>query len=493
MHESVDKRAGDSGVFLKVPAEMMQVLSAAQVWHYRILPKELQGSTLYIYADESRFDSSTEEELEMVLGQSIKAECVETSLIEEALQRYFPTTQVSDAKQSRGSSAITSKPDTEGEAFLMQLIREAKSLRSSDIHIESYQQRARIRIRIDGMLVERYQLEKHEYPALINQIKIMSNLDIAEKRLPQDGRIFYHQGEDRFDIRVSVLPTLHGEKVVMRILSQDATRIDIQVLGFEPQDLRRYLEGIRRPTGMMLISGPTGSGKTTTLYATLKLLNKESRNILTIEDPIEYTLEGINQVQLKENIGLGFAAALRTFLRQDPDVIMVGEIRDTDTANMAIRAALTGHLVLSTIHTNSAWGTVSRLIDMGVPPFLVANTLHTSVAQRLVRLLCPDCKQKESFEESMYPPGFVTNKHITHHFIPTGCSRCHQTGFKGRKAIYEVIPMDHELATYVKEGKMNADDLLSNKQVKTLAENAFSLFETGQTSLEEIYPLLLNY
>jgi general secretion pathway protein E/type IV pilus assembly protein PilB len=480
--------------FLRLPSELMQWLSADQAWHYRIVPKEVLDGSWVFFSDQQVSGDLLREELEVLLGKSVVLEPTDSQLIENALHSYFPVSGVGEGgnKKSGADAPNALRPDAEGEAFLWQLIREAKGLRSSDIHLESYQERCRVRIRIDGMLVERYVLTKVEYPALVNQIKILSNLDIAEKRLPQDGRIFYHRNEDRFDIRVSVLPTLHGEKIVMRILSQDATRIDIQALGFDQLDLQRYLEGIRRPTGILLISGPTGSGKTTTLYATLKLLNKESRNILTIEDPIEYTLEGINQVQLKENIGLGFPAALRTFLRQDPDVIMVGEIRDVDTANMAVRAALTGHLVLSTIHTNSAWGTVSRLIDMGIPPFLIAGTLHTTVAQRLVRLLCPNCKRKEPFHGSSYPPGFQAPVSVMNQYVPQGCPQCHQTGYKGRRAIYEVIPVDKELAAAIKENRMAVEALLEAKEIKTLASNAFALFERGDTALEEIYPLLIQ-
>jgi len=240
-----------------------------------------------------------------------------------------------------------------------------------------------------------------------------------------------------------------------------------------------------------LISGPTGSGKTTTLYATLKLLNKDTRNILTIEDPIEYTLEGVNQVQLKEGIGLTFSAALRNFLRQDPDIIMLGEIRDAETANMAIRAALTGHLVLSTIHTNSAWGTVSRLIDMGVQPFLIANTLNTSVAQRLVRLLCKDCKVVKEFDESKFPSKFKPYRKVYQHSVANGCDKCFNTGYRGRKAVYEVIPIDEELIEQIKLGNHNIIDLLKVRGIKTLSENAFELFEQGLTSIDEIYSLLI--
>ncbi|RYE51665.1 MAG: type II/IV secretion system protein, partial [Sphingobacteriales bacterium] len=225
---------------------------------------------------------------------------------------------------------------------------------------------------------------------------------------------------------------------------------------------------------------------------TLKLLNKNTRNILTIEDPIEYTLDGINQVQLKENIGLSFSAALKTFLRQDPDVIMVGEIRDPETANMAIRAALTGHLVLSTIHTNSAWGTVSRLVDMGIPAFLVANTLNTSVAQRLVRLLCPECKKPAAFNTSLYPNQFEAPYLVDKHFLSAGCDQCYQTGYKGRKAVYEVIGMDQQLSGLIKTGVHDIQQILSDRGIRTLGQNAFELFASGLTSLDEIYPLLLN-
>src|SRR5690606_16346772 len=285
--------------------------------------------------------------------------------------------------------------------FLERLLLMAKEIGSSDIHFEPYEQRCRVRFRLDGKLKEHFVVSLEEYPVIGNKLKIRAGLDISEKRLPQDGRITVKTDRDEFDIRVSTLPTLYGEKIVLRLISKDANHIDLERLGFTKAELKSYKNGIKRPNGIILISGPTGSGKTTTLYATLKYLNDGETNILTIEDPIEYTLEGINQVQLKENIGLDFASTLRTFLRQDPNIIMMGEIRDVKTANMAIRAALTGHLVLSTIHTNSAWATISRLIDMGVPHFLIANTLNMSVAQRLVRMLCSDCKEERPIDPDL--------------------------------------------------------------------------------------------
>jgi type IV pilus assembly protein PilB len=279
---------------------------------------------------------------------------------------------------------------------------------------------------------------------------------------------------------------------VLRLLSKDATNIDIDYLGMNQNQINDYIEGIKKPHGIILISGPTGSGKTTTLYATLKILNKEHSNIVTIEDPIEYTLEGINQVQLKESIGLTFASALRTFLRQDPDVIMLGEIRDGETAKMAVRAALTGHLVLSTIHTNSAIGTIFRLIDMGVPPFLVASTLNLSVAQRLVRMLCPKCKSEQGFDSKLYPRNYNPSKKISKHSVPVGCSDCYYTGYKGRKAVYEIMPINYELAEKIKLNGIDENKVGEVSEFLSLSQSAFNLFEQGYTSIDEIYSILIG-
>jgi len=432
-----------------LPTELQQLLTTEQAWHYTVIPKEVNGNSICLYVDESASPNGIADELELLLGKTI--------ILED---------------------------------FLPSLIAEAKQLGSSDIHIETFEERARVRIRIDGLLVERYAISKSDYPALVNKIKIRANLDIAEKRLPQDGRIFFQQENMKFDIRVSVLPTLHGEKVVLRLLSNDATSIDIRTLGFTDVQLEDYLDGVKRPHGILLISGPTGSGKTTTLYATLKLLNKETTNILTVEDPIEYTLEGINQVQLKESIGLTFAGTLRTFLRQDPDIIMLGEIRDAETAQMAVRAALTGHLVLSTIHTNSAWGTVSRLVDMGVPPFLIANTLNTSVAQRLVRLLCPHCRKEKELARSAFPRHFKLPRPIEKISVPGGCEQCYYTGYRGRKAIYEVVPIDSELSECIKLMNDFPAEIYKQRNIHTLSESAFRLLENGETSVDEIYSIL---
>lgn len=473
---------------MNIETSVKKLITPELAWRYRVAYLKLQNGTLYLHAGRNTDPAQIKqfsEELSLITGHSIEFELLEEDMLLQLMEQQYAKRDNADERLQH--NYYEGNPDE----FLDDLISEAKLLKSSDIHIETYEVDCRVRIRVDGLLVLRYLIEKKLYPSLINKIKIAANLDIAEKRLPQDGRIFFKKGVDKFDIRVSIIPGLYGEKVVLRLLSNDATDIKLENLGFSENDLYNYLEGLKKPYGIILISGPTGSGKTTTLYATLKRLNLSTKNILTIEDPIEYTLQGINQVQVRDNIGLSFAKALRTFLRQDPDIIMLGEIRDAETANMAIRAALTGHLVLSTIHTNSAWGTVSRLTDMGIPSFLIANTLNTSVAQRLVRLLCPQCKKQIPFDSALFPRKYTPPEPVECHYIPVGCSHCYNTGYSKRKAIYEVLPIDEELADEIKKGSSKVDGLLKEKQIQTLAGNAFMLFKAGQTSIEEVYSMLL--
>jgi len=467
--------------------DLVHLITPQQAWHYRIVPKQISAKNeIVLYITSKNDYPIIADELEMLLGREIILEAIEDEEIHNALLKYYRQNNTNSTSKKIGIENV------KADDFLPFLISEARSLNSSDIHIEIYDEKCRIRIRVDGMLIERYQINKADYPTLINKIKIKANLDISEKRLPQDGRILFLHQDHKFDIRVSILPTLHGEKVVLRLLGNDASNININSLGFGEKELNNYLEGIKKPHGIVLISGPTGSGKTTTLYATLKILNNEKSNIVTIEDPIEYTLDGINQVQLKESIGLNFASALKSFLRQDPDVIMLGEIRDAETAQMAIRAALTGHLVLSTIHTNSAWGTISRLIDMGVPSFLLASTINLTVAQRLLRILCNNCKQETEFSNAKLPFNFKAKKELQTQYIAGGCQECYYTGYKGRKAIYEVIPIDYELAEGIKNNEFTIGEYTKKKQLNSLSDNAFDLFEKGQTSLDEIYPVLIN-
>ncbi len=469
-----------------IPTDIIQVLTPRQAWHYQILPYQMNEAVIRFFAIEQKKNEGIEEELEMLFLRKIELTPWDENEIRTALVKYYRK------QETNGNSILRNALKIDSDDFLEKMIEEAKCLGSSDIHIEPYEEKCRIRLRIDGVLVERFQLPKDQFPALVNKIKIKSNLDIAEKRLPQDGRIFFQGEKQRFDIRVSSLPTLHGEKIVMRLLGGSEKSIDFQLLGFKGENLQSYLQCVQKPNGMVLISGPTGSGKTTTLYATLQLLNQSKRNILTIEDPIEYTMEGINQVQLKEAIGLNFANTMRTFLRQDPDVIMVGEIRDVATADMAIRASLTGHLVLSTIHTNSAWGIVPRLIDMGVPSYLLADTLNGAVAQRLVRILCPYCKSEENFHDHLLPRNFQPIFFPDKHFVPGACEYCHFSGYKGRKAVFEVILIDAELSEAIRNLLPNIHDILDKLEFSSLAENAFTIFKKGETSIQEIYPILAN-
>jgi len=465
--------------------DVKHLLTIEQAWTYRIVPEKQAPEALYLYIDDQQPQATVKTELEIVLGKPVVLMPLPYADIEKSLNVNYPK-----AYQSMNEVAAVQLNIKDGN-FVESLVKEAQSLRSSDIHIEVYDDKCRIRFRVDGQLIERHKINKTEYPTLINKIKISAKCDIAEKRLPQDGRIRYTVGNAKLDIRVSILPTLHGEKVVLRLLGNDASHIDILKLGFTRDELERYQTATQKKHGIILISGPTGSGKTTTLYATLKELNRPEANILTIEDPIEYTLDGVNQVQLNDDIGLTYAETLRTFLRQDPNVVMLGEIRDAATAQMAIRAALTGHLVLSTIHTNSAWGTISRLIDMGVPSYLLANTINLSVAQRLVRMLCPHCKTEAPFDPMELPKAFRYAT-IARQFKPAGCNQCYFTGYKGRKAVYEVINITKELSEYIKEQKASISEYCKLNKISTLASNVVDLFEQGHTSLEEIYPYLIH-
>lgn len=447
---------------IKISADVLQNFTPSQAWEYMLVPYE-SGDKLICFGDKTRDYSEDTLEIEVILGITLIINKIEKNELLKLLNRFY--------KRHNTTKAIN------GQNFLKDLVADAFFEYASDIHFEPSEQKSRIRFRIDGKLIEQYVLDNQRYASIVNQIKILSNLDISEKRLPQDGRIMYKNGEDKFDIRVSSLPTIYGEKMVLRLLTRHIELLDLRNLGFTPKQMNDYVTAVNKPHGLVLISGPTGSGKSTTLYATLRLLNKETNNILTIEDPVEYTLDGINQVQLKEEIGLTFSSALRTFLRQDPDIIMLGEIRDSETAQMAIRSSLTGHLILSTIHTNSAYGSVFRLTDMGIHPFLIANTLILCVSQRLVRILCPHCKKKQSNINGAS-------------YRAIGCELCSYTGYKGRKAIYEIIPVDNEIASAIKNSTTDIRKLMKDREITTLEDSARHILEQGETTLEEILPLL---
>ncbi len=464
----------------EIPVHLKQLITSNQAFHYRIIPVAKEGDELHLKTDVKDIDG-LQKELKIILGCSIVV-IQETT---EHIQSYLTFNY-------RKTTAASSEKLAYEDRFLQKLIATAKDFGSSDIHMEPYEKSCRVRFRLDGKLKEQYTISNTEYPQLVNQIKIQSGLDISQKRLAQDGRITFKEGADEFDIRVSTMPTLYGEKIVLRLLNRDTQEVSLNDLGFTTEELELYREAIKNPQGIVLISGPTGSGKTTTLYATLKELNTETTNILTIEDPIEYTLQGINQVQLREDIEFDFPAALRAFLRQDPDIIMVGEIRDDRTAGMAIKAALTGHLVLSTIHTNSAWATISRLIDMKVPAFLLANTITMSIAQRLVRKLCPHCKTQKKTEAKDFPQGFEIPEDMAEHHIAIGCNQCYHTGYLGRKAIYEILPITKELEIAIRHNELQIDTYIEERNIKTLQHNAIRMVSNGETSVEEVYALLAD-
>lgn len=463
----------------EIPTQLTQLISSEDAYRYRVIPI-LEENEKWVFKSDKEDTKHLIQELSILYGKNIEIK-KESS---HNIQRFLET------NYRKRTKAVTQKSLTYSEDFLLNLIYEAKEIGSSDIHFEIFEKQARVRLRIDGKLMERYVISLEEYPKIINRIKIIASLDISEKRLPQDGRINLTTEQEDFDIRVSSLPTLHGEKLVLRILSKNNVHVLLENLGFSDEELSIYKTAVQKPNGIVLISGPTGSGKTTTLYATLKLLNKKETNILTIEDPIEYTLEGVNQVQLKQNIGLDFASTLRTFLRQDPDIIMVGEIRDVDTANMAIRAALTGHLVLSTIHTNSAWATISRLADMDIAPFLIASTLNVSVAQRLVRKLCNSCKEKTTIKREQFNE-IEGLSNLKNHYVSKGCPNCYQTGYQGRKAVYEIIPITEELVKNIANKEIEINEYLKNNNIATLQTNMIKLVAKGITSIDEVYPFLI--
>jgi type IV pilus assembly protein PilB len=400
----------------------------------------------------------------------------------------FSKADVFDLKESADEAPVV--------RLINMILTDAIRRGASDIHLEPYEKVFRVRFRIDGVLHEIMTPPKRLEAALTSRVKIMATMDIAERRLPQDGRIKlrYHQRE--IDFRVSTLPTIFGEKTVMRILDKEALQLDLGALGFDPWSLEQFTKAINSPYGMILITGPTGSGKTTTLYSAIHTINSPDINIMTAEDPVEYNLKGVNQVQVNDEIGRTFAACLRSFLRQDPDVILVGETRDLETAQIGIRAALTGHLVLSTLHTNDCPSTPARLLDMGIPPFLVSSSLQLILAQRLGRKICKDCKEPyEAREESLAPYGHVPQGLGTVNFYKgKGCQTCNFTGMKGRVAIYEVMPITTELRDLMLRNATTAEirDTACSQGMKTLRQNALQKVVDGVTTVEEVLRVTLG-
>ena len=379
--------------------------------------------------------------------------------------------------------------DSEGDAPVIRLINamiaEAVKVKASDIHIEPYESALSVRLRIDGVLREILSLPARMTPVLTSRVKVMARLDIAEKRIPQDGRISIALGGKRVDVRVSTLPARFGERVVLRILDKDEAQLDLESIGMPADTFRRFKSVLTRPNGIILVTGPTGSGKTTSLYGGLGLLNEPSRNILTVEDPVEYAIDGVGQTQINPKVGMTFATGLRAILRQDPDIVMVGEIRDGETAEIAVQAALTGHLVLSTVHTNSAVGAVTRLRDMGVEPFFLASTIVGVMAQRLVRRLCPSCKVP--YEADKATQSLIGVDEPVTLYQPSECGRCNHTGFEGRIGVFELALVDETMKKLIHEDV--SEQVLNEHAFRgadTLLQSGLRHARAGLTSVEEV-------
>jgi type IV pilus assembly protein PilB len=491
----------------EIDPELIKMVPVEVAKKHQVLPINRAGSTLIVaMSDPSNIYAI--DDLKFLTGYNIEVVVASEVAIDEAVNRYYEKqVSYSDVLGDIGDEEEVGVADSGEQLNVVDLERSAEEApviklcnvillnaikkHASDIHIEPYEKSFRVRYRIDGVLYEEQPLPMRLRNAITSRFKIMSQLDIAERRLPQDGRIKLKIGKDKeMDFRVSVLPTLFGEKIVMRLLDKSNLQLDMTKLGFGEKQLADFMKAIHQPFGMVLVTGPTGSGKTTTLYSALSELNKITENISTAEDPVEYNLAGINQVQMHDDIGLNFAASLRAFLRQDPDIIMVGEIRDFETAEIGVKAALTGHLVLSTLHTNDAPSTVSRLLNMGVEPFLVTASVNLILAQRLARRICGECKgpidpnAQALTDLGMKPEQAQTVKL----FKGKGCRVCSNTGYKGRIALYEVMPFSEPLKELVLQGssttELKAEAI--RQGMKTLRMSGLSRIVEGMTTIEEV-------
>lgn len=463
-------------VLPQIDYKYLNLLSPAQAHKFRVIPLNIREAKVLLAGEQKTHPDL--QILELLLGKKVQIHALDSMELEKLLLQHYPIRK----EENEISRELKTNSESDVVRFVNKVLEEAASMQASDIHIERYELLARIRFRWEGHLVEKFEVPLSQYNAIISRIKILAELDISERRLPQDGRIHLKLAQKAIDIRVSTLPGKYGEKAVLRLLTRSEEHLNLDNLSFSQKERSHYQSAIQKPNGIILITGPTGSGKTTTLYATLNRLNQPDKNILTIEDPIEYNLSGINQVQLKEEIGLSFDRTLRAFLRQDPDIIMVGEIRDQATAQIAIRAALTGHLVFSTLHTNSSADAITRLTDMGVEPYLLAASIRLVLAQRLVRVLCPHCKQSSKEVLSAH---FQHSYGIREHNTPKGCKHCYFTGFKGRQAIFEVLPIEGESATLIKSAPANLADYMQKSGIASLQDNLAELVREGITSVSE--------
>jgi type IV pilus assembly protein PilB len=505
--------------YFEVDSNVIKLIPMETATKYQILPLSRVGSSLTV-AMVDPTNVFAMDDIKFMTGFNIEPVVASESAISEAIKKHYGS--IEDVERKKEIEDIVSFID-EGQAESVELEAEDESTLNlaalekaaeeapviklvnyiltdavkrgaSDIHMEPYEKEYRVRYRVDGMLATIMNPPNKLRDAIISRVKIMAKLDISEKRLPQDGRIMIrmmHNGKKKqLDFRVSVLPTLFGEKIVMRLLDKENLRLDMTKLGFEAESLAKFQKAIFKPYGMVLVTGPTGSGKTNTLYSSIAQLNKPDTNIVTAEDPVEFQLPGINQVQMKEQIGLNFATALRSFLRQDPNIILVGEIRDFETAEIAIKAALTGHLVLSTLHTNDAPATISRLMNMGIEPFLVATSVHLICAQRLARRVCQECKYDEELSpQVLIDAGFTPEEVKTAKaYKGRGCAACGNKGYKGRVGLYEVLEVTDELRELILVGASALE--IKRKAIEqgmiSLRRSGLIKVAAGMTTLEEV-------
>ena len=479
--------------------EAIRLVPRAVAERLSLIPLSIMEDDLLLVAMSNPLDLLGQDEVRMLTGRNLKVGIATASDINQNLDRLYNLQNnleeaIEEVDTDLGQNLELDFDASSDEAPVIQLVsnllQQAVREGASDIHVEVYEKMARVRFRVDGQLYSAFDYPVALHPSVSARLKIMSGMDIAEKRKPQDGRILIRVDGRRIDLRVSVLPTMNGEKVVLRILDQESSSVGLDRLGLEADDMEKIDLFCNMPWGIMLVTGPTGSGKSTTLYSMLQKINQPDVNIITVEDPVEFSVAGINQVHVNEKAGLTFESALRSILRQDPDKVMVGEIRDQKTAQIAIRAALTGHFVLSTLHTNDAPSAATRMVDMGVPPFLVSASLSGVIAQRLVRRLCPICREEYELNENMcetlnVPVG-------THAFRPRGCNEC-RNGYKGRRGIYEIMMVDDELRRMILEGVSNIQLRAEaiKRGMKTLRQSGINNALAGHTSLEEVFTTTL--
>ena len=492
-----------------IPERVIELMPQSIAREKNVLPfEETEGGLKILMSEPGEVDLI--EELRFILNRDVTVALATRSSIAEAINRMYGQqegesadsilqeftdtkidfTETVDEDASDGDDA--SDENSAPIVRLVQLmINEAVQLRASDIHVEPFEDRVRIRYRIDGVLTERDTLPKRQLGAILSRIKILADIDIAERRRPQDGRIKVSVGEKELDLRVSIIPTSCGQSAVLRLLDKDNIKVGVRQLGFSDTTYKKFSELIRRPNGIILVTGPTGSGKTTTLYAGLNSLNRPDRKIITAEDPVEYYLPGINQVEVKHKIGLDFARIIRSMLRQAPNVILVGEMRDQETASMGIQASLTGHLVFSTLHTNDAPTAVTRMVDMGVPGYLVASSVVAILAQRLVRTICPKCRTKYKPTEEVLREAGLTQEQIENATFMRGkgCNSCNKTGYRGRMGIHEILIVDAKVREMIFENasSMAIRDHVVANGMATLFQDGLEKVMDGYTTFEEVY------